>query len=79
MATDAVAAQLIQIAKDKTQPAAARVSAANSVLDRAGLKPDADLQQARAQAIRVSLDAQQSGSGEASMSIEVVYVDQPGG
>lgn len=38
-ACDIVAGELIAIARDKKQPAAARVSAANSVLDRAGMKP----------------------------------------
>lgn len=38
-ASDIVAGELIAIVRDKRQPAAARVAAANSVLDRAGLKP----------------------------------------
>ncbi len=43
-ASDIVAGELIKIAKNPKMPAAARVSAANSVLDRAGLKPSERLE-----------------------------------
>src|SRR3990167_10678243 len=54
MASDPVAAAMVQIALDKKQPGSVRVSAGNSVLDRAGLKADADLVQARLQAIQAT-------------------------
>lgn len=75
MATDPVAAALIAIAKDETQPAAARVSAANSVLDRAGLKADADLVQARVQAIQATVQASNSDGDSVVTDIKITLID----